>query len=53
MFAICLRERRGKVDGVLMIVDEQKEAEEIAIELRRKGLAVEVRAYVASDEDAD
>jgi ERCC4-type nuclease len=50
VYAICLREKRGKVDGVLMIVDDREEAEEIAFELRRSGHDVEVREYRVPDE---
>lgn len=47
IYAICLRSRRNRVDGVLMLVDDKEEAEEIAFELRRKGQDVEVRQYLA------
>jgi hypothetical protein len=50
VFAICLKARRGRVDSVLMIVDEKDEAEEIAFELRRKGHEVEVREYRPRDD---
>ncbi len=53
VYAICLREKRGKVDGVLMIVDDKEEADEIAFELRRNGHEVEVREYRVKVEDTD
>jgi hypothetical protein len=43
-FAVMLRSRPATPEGTLMLLDERREAEEIAIELRRKGHAVEVRA---------
>ena len=39
-FAIVDREREG-IGSVLMLVDEKREAEEIAIELRRAGVRAE------------
>jgi hypothetical protein len=50
IFAICLRARRGRMDGVLMLVDDRDEAEAIAMELQRNGHDVEVREYVTPDE---
>jgi hypothetical protein len=50
VFAICLRARRARVDGVLMLVDERHDAEAIADELRRNGHDVEVREYLMPDE---
>jgi len=41
-FAVMLRSRAGHVDGILMIVDERRAAEAIAIELRAKGHDVDV-----------
>jgi hypothetical protein len=42
-FAVMLRSRPATPDSILMLLDERREAEEIAIELRRKGHPVEVR----------
>jgi hypothetical protein len=36
-------------DGILLMVDERHEAEEIAVELRRKGHPVTVREMTAAD----
>ncbi len=42
-FAVVLRSRPTTVDGILLMVDERRDAEEIAIELRRRGHPVDVR----------
>jgi len=42
-FAIVLRDRSDRVDGMLMVVDDDRQAEEIAIALRAAGHDVEVR----------
>jgi hypothetical protein len=42
-FAVTLRARSNSPDGVLMILDEEQEADEIALELRLKGHDVAVR----------
>jgi hypothetical protein len=43
-FAIVLQDRPGQVDGILMLVDDARHAEEIAAELRAVGHDVEVQA---------
>lgn len=53
VYAICMRSRPGRLDGVLMLLDDKEEAEAIAFELRRKGHDVDVREYLASDDDPD
>jgi hypothetical protein len=45
LFAICLQARRNRVDGVLMLVEDREAADEIAFELGRRGVEVEVREY--------
>jgi hypothetical protein len=44
-FAIALRDRPGQLDGILMLVDDARCAEELAVELRSAGHDVEVRAH--------
>ncbi len=44
-FAIVLRARIRRVDGVLMILDDRKAADEIAFDLRQRGQDVEVVGY--------
>ena len=40
--AIVLKSRRDAVEGILMLLDEREEAEDVAFELRRRGQDVEV-----------
>ncbi len=42
-FAVMLSSRQSTPDGILLMVDERREAMEIAFELQRKGHAVTVR----------
>lgn len=42
-FAVVLRSRPTTIDGILLMVDERRDAEEIATELRRRGHQVDVR----------
>jgi len=42
-FAIVECARRSEPAGILMLLDDQAEAEAICFELRRRGQAVEVR----------
>jgi hypothetical protein len=41
-FAVVDRDKEDSVDGVLMIIDERGDAEEIAFELRQAGIRAEV-----------
>ncbi|MHB8465540.1 MAG: hypothetical protein ACYDH6_22150 [Acidimicrobiales bacterium] len=50
IYAICLKARPGRLDGVLMVVDEKEDAEAIAFELRQRGQDVEVREYSPREE---
>jgi len=47
-FAVMLRSRPVTPEGILLMVDERRDAEEIAGELRRKGHQVDVREIIAS-----
>jgi hypothetical protein len=47
-FAVMLRSRPATPEGILLMVDERRDAEEIAVELRRKGHQVDVREIVTS-----
>jgi hypothetical protein len=38
------------IDGILLLVDERRDAEEIALELRRKGHSVTVREITGTPE---
>jgi hypothetical protein len=49
LFAICLKARRNRVDGVLMLLEDRDAAEEIAFELRARDVDVEVREYASPD----
>ena len=40
--AIVLKSRPHRAEGILMLLDEREEAEELAFELRRRGQDVEV-----------
>jgi hypothetical protein len=42
-FAVMLRSRPTIRESILLLVDERRDAEEIAVELRRKGHQVDVR----------
>jgi hypothetical protein len=42
-FAVMLRSRPTVLESILLMVDERRDAEEIAVELRRKGHQVDVR----------
>lgn len=42
-FALTLRSRPDRLDGILVILDERRDADEIAFEMRRKGHDVEVQ----------
>jgi len=42
-FALMLHSKPSSAEGILMLLDERHVAEEIAIELRRKGHEVDVR----------
>jgi hypothetical protein len=52
-FALTLGSRPGRPETILLLVDERRDAEEIAVELRRKGHPVEVRAVPAPDRDRE
>lgn len=45
-FAVVLRSRIRRVDGVLMILDDRIAANEIAFKLRQRGQDVEVVEYL-------
>jgi hypothetical protein len=51
-FAVSLASRPTDIDGILLMVEDRQEAEEIAIELRRKGHHVTVRELAAPPERA-
>jgi hypothetical protein len=42
-FALTMRSRPVSVDSILLILDERRDADEIAFEMRRRGHDVEVR----------
>lgn len=42
-FALTLRSRPDRPDGILLILDDRRDADEMAFELRGKGHEVEVR----------
>lgn len=42
-FAVILRSKPTILESILLMVDERRDAEEIAVELRRKGHPVDVR----------
>jgi hypothetical protein len=42
-FAVTLRSRPNRLDGILVILDERREADEMAFEMRRKGHDVDVQ----------
>jgi hypothetical protein len=42
-FALTLRSRPDRLDGILVIVDERRDADEMAVEMRRKGHDVDVQ----------
>ncbi len=42
-FAVMLRSKPTILESILLMVDERRDAEEIAVELRRKGHQVDVR----------
>ena len=44
-YAVVLRERQDQRNGVLMILESRKEAEDMAFELRRKHLDVVVMGW--------
>ena len=44
-FAVTLRSRPTTIDGILVILDERRAAEEIARELRFKGHEVDVEEF--------
>jgi hypothetical protein len=52
-FAVMLRSRPGSLDGILVIVDERRAADEIAIELRLKGHAVDVEEFRGNPRPAE
>lgn len=41
-FAVMQRSRTSAAEAILLLVDERRVAEEIATELRRKGITVDV-----------
>ncbi len=47
-WAVAL-EGRADVGGVLLLVDDEEDAESIAVEMRRKGHRVVVRAHPGRD----
>jgi hypothetical protein len=49
-FAVTLSSRPTTRDGILLMVDERQDAEEIASELRRKGHLVIVREILSIPE---
>lgn len=48
-FAVTMRSRPQQVDGILMLLDERQDAEQIAWELRRRGQSVEVHELTRAD----
>lgn len=52
-FALTLGAQPGGTETVLLLVDERRDAEEIAMELRRKGHPVEVRPVPAPDRERE
>ena len=42
-FAVMLRSKPTILESILLMVDERRDAEEIAVELRRRGHQVDVR----------
>lgn len=42
-FAVVLRSKPLGPEGILLMIDERRDAEEIAVELRRRGQMVDVR----------
>ena len=52
-FAVMLSSKPTTIDGILLMVDERRDAEEIALELRRKGHAVTVREITATPDTTD
>ena len=47
-FAVMLCSKPTTIDGILLMVNERRDAEEIALELRRKGHSVTVREITAT-----
>jgi hypothetical protein len=48
-FAVMLSSRQSTPDGILLMVDERRDAMEIAFELQRKGHAVTVREVTSTN----
>jgi ATP-dependent exoDNAse (exonuclease V) beta subunit len=46
-FALTQRSRAATAEAILLLVDERRDAEEIATELRRKGVPVDVHEMVS------
>jgi hypothetical protein len=46
-YAVTLTSRPSTIDGILLMIDDRTEAEEIAAELRRNGHPVAVRELPA------
>ena len=44
-YAVVLRERKDQLSGVLMILDDKQEADDLAFELRRRHLDVIVMGW--------
>jgi hypothetical protein len=44
-FAVVLRDRRDRLDGVLMILDSKEDAEDMAVDLRRRNVDVIVMRW--------
>ena len=42
-FAVTMQSRSDRVDGILVILDERRDADEIAFEMRLRGHDVEVK----------
>lgn len=51
-FAVMLQSEPASPQAILLLVDERPAADEIAMELRGKGLAVDVREVREPDEAA-
>lgn len=51
-FAVMQRSRSSAAEAILLLVDERGDAEEIAAELGRKGITVDVHEMPTSSADA-
>jgi hypothetical protein len=49
-YALTLRSRPASVEGILVILDERQDADEMASEMRHNGHDVEVREIRNQDE---